>query len=257
MPKTTPNEQRVASALGIVSEAARLQRGLRDVEPVIAHLAVAAGDGEVALEVAETVREIGDGLMVLALLAADHLLEGPCWRRALSGGGVDLSAVRVVPDAPTGTALIAVAASGENHIVVAPGANRKLSADGLQVPAVDALLCQLEVPVETVASAAAGFDGFFSINLAPAKHVDVAVLQRADLIVVNEVEAAWYGDSLVAAGGMIATTVGAAGATIRSGSSPRPSSWSAAANTSRRTARRTTSPCSRTWCWATSSSRPT
>jgi len=39
-------------------------------------------------------------------------------------------------------------------------------------------------------------------------------LQRADLVVVNETEAAWYGDSLSACTGMIATTFGAAGAVL-------------------------------------------
>jgi ribokinase len=132
----------------------------------------------------------------------------------LREGGVDLSSVFSVADVATGTALIAVAPSGENHIVVAPGANRRLLPDAFDVPEADALICQLEVPTDTVAKAAEEFAGFFCVNLAPAMHVDVSVLQRADLIVVNEVEAAWYGNSLSAASGMIATTVGAAGATI-------------------------------------------
>jgi ribokinase len=132
----------------------------------------------------------------------------------LREGGVDLSAVQVVDDAPTGTALIAVAQSGENQIVVAPGANRALTPDVLTVPAADALICQLEVPVDTVAKAANEFQGFLCVNLAPAMHIDVSILQRADLIIVNEVEAAWYGDSLSAANGMIATTFGAAGAVL-------------------------------------------
>jgi ribokinase len=132
----------------------------------------------------------------------------------LREGGVDLSAVSSVADVATGTALIAVAPSGENHIVVAPGANRSVLPGTFDIPEADALICQLEVPADTVAKAATEFKGFFCANLAPAKHVDVSILQRADLIIVNEVEAAWYGDSLSAASGMIATTVGAAGATI-------------------------------------------
>ncbi|MDJ0906288.1 MAG: ribokinase [Woeseiaceae bacterium] len=135
----------------------------------------------------------------------------------LRDGGVGLDDLRVAADAPTGTALIAVAPSGENHIVVAPGANRSLTPEVLSVPAADALICQLEVPTETVARAAAEFDGFFCVNLAPAKQVDVTVLQRADLVIVNEIESAWYGESLNACPGMIATTVGAAGATISKG----------------------------------------
>lgn len=132
----------------------------------------------------------------------------------LRDGGVDLSRLVVAEGTPTGTALIAVAPSGENHIVVAPGANRSLAPEGLEVPAADALICQLEVPADTVARAAAEFAGFFCVNLAPAKQVDVTVLQRADLVIVNELEAAWYGDTLSACPGMIVTTVGAAGATI-------------------------------------------
>ena len=129
-------------------------------------------------------------------------------------GGVDLTGVRTVTDLPTGTALIAVAPSGENHIVVAPGANRALTPDVLTVPDSDALICQLEVPVDTVAKATQEFKGFVCVNLAPAMHIDVSILQRADLIIVNEIEATWYGDSLSAANGMIATTFGAAGAVL-------------------------------------------
>ncbi len=132
----------------------------------------------------------------------------------LREGGVDLSNVLAVDDVATGVALIAVAASGENQIVVAPGANRSLLPESLEIPAADALICQLEVPTEAVAHAAVNFSGFFCANLAPARHVDVVALQRADLIVVNETEAAWYGDSLSACTGIIATTFGAAGAVL-------------------------------------------
>lgn len=132
----------------------------------------------------------------------------------LRAAGVDLEGCVAVDEVATGVALISVAKSGENQIVVAPGANRTLLAESLQIPAADALICQLEVPTETIAFAAANFSGFFCVNLAPARHVDVTVLQRADLVVVNESEAAWYGETLAACNGMIATTFGAAGAVL-------------------------------------------
>ena len=132
----------------------------------------------------------------------------------LRDGGVDLSDCHCVEDSPTGTALIAVAPSGENHIVVAPGANRQLTPESLDLPSADALICQLEVPTETITQAALDFGGFFVVNLAPAMHIDVTILQRADLVIVNESESAWYGDSLAACPGMIATTFGAAGAVL-------------------------------------------
>jgi len=132
----------------------------------------------------------------------------------LREGGVDLANTRAVTGVATGTALIAVAPSGENQIVVAPGANRTLEPGDFELPDVDALICQLEVPVGTVAYAARSFGGFFCVNLAPAMRLDVAVLQRADLVVVNESESAWYGKTLAACGNMLATTRGAGTATL-------------------------------------------
>ena len=132
----------------------------------------------------------------------------------LRAGGVDLSACVAIPDVATGTALIAVAPSGENQIVVATGANRYLLPDQLEVPDSDAVICQLEVPVETVVSVATAYKGFFCVNLAPAMEIDVAVLQRADLVVVNETESDWYGASLSACTGLVATTRGAGAASL-------------------------------------------
>lgn len=135
----------------------------------------------------------------------------------LREGGVDLSACSALADAATGTALIAVAPDGENQIVVAPGANARLTPDRVPPLDSDAVICQLEVPVDTITSVAERFDGFFCINLAPARHIDVAALQRADLVVVNESESAWYGVALQACCGMIATTRGAGTATVERG----------------------------------------
>jgi len=132
----------------------------------------------------------------------------------LREGGVDLSRCRAVDGVATGTALIAVAQSGENHIVVAPGANRMLVSDDVMGIAADALICQLEVPAALVAEAADSFNGFFCVNLAPACEIDVRVLQRADLVVVNETESNWYGASLRACHGIVATTRGAGIATL-------------------------------------------
>jgi len=129
-------------------------------------------------------------------------------------GGVDLSQCVRLPGKSTGTALIAVSAAGENQIVVAPGANRSLAPDSLRVPETDAIICQLEIPVDTVAAVARAYRGFFCVNLAPATHVDVSILQRADLVVVNETESEWYGGSLTACSGLVATTRGSGVATL-------------------------------------------
>ena len=132
----------------------------------------------------------------------------------LAAGGVDLSRCGRDPDAPTGVALIAVAASGENQIVVAPGANRLLSPGMISLPAAHALICQLEVPVDAIVHAQETFDGFCCVNLAPARDVPDALLDGADLLVVNETEAGFYGSGLRQAGKMLAITYGARGAVL-------------------------------------------
>ncbi|TDJ36911.1 MAG: ribokinase [Gammaproteobacteria bacterium] len=133
----------------------------------------------------------------------------------LQSGGVNLAACGRDTDAATGIALIAVAPSGENQIVVASGANRKLRPDMLDLPAADALICQLEIPIETLLHASRVFDGFFCINLAPALEVPAELMQRADLVVVNETEAAYYGNALAVCDGLLATTYGADGAVLK------------------------------------------
>lgn len=132
----------------------------------------------------------------------------------LREGGVDLSQCRRLPDQATGTALIVVSPDGENQIVVAPGANRALLPESLCIPTTDAVICQLEVPADTIAAVAAAYSGFMCVNLAPAAHVDVSILQRADLVVVNETESAWYGNSLAACTGLVATTRGSGPASL-------------------------------------------
>lgn len=137
--------------------------------------------------------------------------------RLLREADVDLSHLREDDTAATGVALIAVAASGENQIVVAPGANLTLTPDVMLLPHADALIMQLEIPLETVSAAAAAFEGFLVLNLAPAAPLPAATLARADLIVVNEGEAAFYGEALHAARGLVAITYGAKGAALFKG----------------------------------------
>jgi len=130
----------------------------------------------------------------------------------LRAEGVDLSACEADPERPTGVALIAVGPDGENQIVVAPGANAAFTPELLKGPMVGALICQLELPAATVAKAVEMAKGFVCVNLAPALDVPDPVLERADLIVVNETEAAHYGGRLNAAKGLVAITWGARGA---------------------------------------------
>ena len=135
----------------------------------------------------------------LALLEANH---------------VDLTGVAILDGVATGVALIAVDAAGENQIVVAPGANAFVSPSTLADLSgdYDATLCQLELPVETITHLAQTVKGLFCINLAPAKPMPQEVLDRADILVVNETEAAFYGDQLNGSQALVIRTLGADGA---------------------------------------------
>jgi ribokinase len=127
----------------------------------------------------------------------------------LREGGVDLDAVRTVAE-PTGVALIIVGADGENEIVVAPGANRATEAG--ELGHADAVLCQLEIPVATVA--AAGRQArFFCLNAAPARALPAEVLAEVDLLVVNRYEL----ESVGPYDGLTAVTLGSEGAVLLEG----------------------------------------
>jgi ribokinase len=109
-------------------------------------------------------------------------------------------------------ALIAVDPSGENQIVVAAGANHGVTPEQLPARIEGPLIVQLELPIPAVEAAVGRATGFVCANLAPAQPVSEALMRRADLIVVNEGEAAFYGDALHAGGGRVVVTQGARGA---------------------------------------------
>ena len=109
-----------------------------------------------------------------------------------------------VTDDPTGIAAILVDAAGETEIVVAPGANATLGA--VELPAHDAVLCQLEVPDPAVESAWQGCTGLFCLNAAPARPTAV----DPDLTVVNAYEL----EALSRRDGLVALTLGVEGAVL-------------------------------------------
>ncbi|TPW76876.1 PfkB family carbohydrate kinase [Schumannella sp. 10F1B-5-1] len=114
----------------------------------------------------------------------------------LVAGGVRLDALVRMADVPTGSAVLLVTPD-DNAIVIAPGANARLSAEHVRAlaealgagtgsgPAVVAL--QHEVPAEVVAAAVAAFGGRSRILLNPSPWRPVApeVLAGVDVLVVN------------------------------------------------------------------------
>ena len=128
--------------------------------------------------------------------------------------GVELSGVETDVDAPTGVALIAVDPSGENQIVVTAGANHEITTEQLPARIERPLIVQLELPIAMVEAAVGRATEFVCANLAPAAPVSEALLKRCDLIVVNEIEAEFYGDLLHRGGGRVVVTYDAAGAVM-------------------------------------------
>ena len=125
---------------------------------------------------------------------ADESLAG------LRAAGVELDLEQVDT---TGVALILVDDTGENQIVVVPGANAHVTP---RSPG-GAVLSQLEVPDAVVAAAAAGAS-FFALNAAPAR----AVHLEPDLLIVNRFE-----HEVVSRGKLVAVTYGAEGAALFEG----------------------------------------
>lgn len=112
----------------------------------------------------------------------------------LKSAGVDLSGVDLVPG-PTGLALVVVADSGENSIIVVPGANGTVDARAAQrhskaIADAGVVVVQGEIPAEGIEAAARLAKGRLVVNLAPVVPIDPATLRRADPLVVNEHEGA-------------------------------------------------------------------
>jgi ribokinase len=127
---------------------------------------------------------------------------------AMEREGIDTSGVRE-DDGESGVALILVEEAGENVIVVAPGANGRIEPADVAFAETDAVLCQLEIPVEAVAAAAERAP-FFCLNAAPVRELPASLVERADLVVVNRFEL----DALPATPRLAALTLGAEGAVL-------------------------------------------
>ena len=122
---------------------------------------------------------------------------GRTLRSAMDSAGVDTTSLLTTEGAPSGTALIAVGADGDNAIVVSPGANGRLSSADVEgatgvLAAADVVLLQLEVPLEAVSAAVRGAGGTVVLNPAPAPATMLPpdLLDRVDVIVPNQTELA-------------------------------------------------------------------
>ncbi|OAH12147.1 ribokinase [Streptomyces jeddahensis] len=152
--------------------------------------------------------------------------------------GVDTVGV-LTGGAPTGVALITVDPSGDNSIVVSPGANARLAPEDVRAAKVllssaRVVSAQLEIPLDTVAEVVRSLaDGSrFVLNPSPPAPLPAEVLAACDPLVVNEHEARVilggsagdapeeWADGLLALGPRsVVVTLGAEGALVADGES--------------------------------------
>jgi len=109
--------------------------------------------------------------------------------------GVDTAGV-LVGGAPTGVALITVDPSGDNSIVVSPGANGRLTPADVRaatslIHASRVVSAQLEIPLETVVEVVRSLapGSRFVLNPSPPRPLPPEVLAACDPLIVNEHEA--------------------------------------------------------------------
>ncbi len=122
-------------------------------------------------------------------------------REHLNVNGVRTDGLLTVPG-PSGNAAVIVDSSGENIIVVAPGANGRLTLDAAAsrelIADCDVLLLQLEIPVATATAAAreahsAGVTVMLNASPPGGDKGELAELAEVtDVLVVNETEAAHW-----------------------------------------------------------------
>ncbi|NLP83516.1 ribokinase [Microbacterium sp. CFH 90308] len=142
---------------------------------------------------AAAIHEAGVSCAMVAAVGAD----GRPLVDQLRQQGVDTSRIREDAAAMTGTAVIMIDDQGQNSIIVSPGANESLTPGEVRA-AIEAfaearvVLTQGESPAAAIVAAAIAAEAAsvrFVVNLAPAIDIPRHVIELADPLVVNEIEA--------------------------------------------------------------------
>ncbi len=109
--------------------------------------------------------------------------------------GVNAELLTVTDQAPTGLAVITVDGSGENTIVVSPGANdlvglQDVAAASSLLRSASVTLLQLEIPMRSATLAALTAGGMVILNAAPAQPLADELIGAVGVLVVNRSELA-------------------------------------------------------------------
>jgi ribokinase len=140
--------------------------------------------------------KIGVPTALVGCVGDDH--DGAVITAALAESGVNTSGISVLPHDRTGLAFVFVTGDGESSIVVAPGANAKLTSEATSLALLErlrhgaVLVTQAEIPAAAVRAAleAAGAVGCrVVLNLAPFRPMEDDLLALCDPLVLNAGEA--------------------------------------------------------------------
>ncbi len=141
---------------------------------------------------------LGAPVCLIGCIGNDN--EGSRYKAHLQKSGIDTQGISCILDnnTPTGSAFIAVDASGENTIIVNPGANHCLTPELIDQQVAlfarsDAALLQLECPLDAVqraAKIARDHDTLIVINPSPWNDAFLEARIACDILILNEREAA-------------------------------------------------------------------
>ena len=143
---------------------------------------------------AVTASQLGANVEFIGNVGADDF--GEQIKQNLQDKGVKTTAVQEI--GLTGQAIIQVADSGENSIVLFPGANFLVTREQIyeakdKIEASDVLLLQLEIPipvVEVAAEIASQKGVHIILNPAPAQQINDKLLSKISILTPNETELA-------------------------------------------------------------------
>ncbi len=164
-------------------------------ETIIGHEFFTAPGGKGANQAVAAAR-MGAEVSMVGRVGRDDF--GSALRATLRADGIDCTYVFEDEKSVTGIASILVDDAGQNSIVVAPGANARLTPDDVNeaesvIAQADVLLLQLEIPLETVirsAEVAQRYEVPVVLNPAPARPDLASLLPLVDILIPNESEAA-------------------------------------------------------------------
>lgn len=175
----------------------RTQHIPRPGETILGNYFFITGGGKGANQAVAAAR-LGGTVQMIAKVGTDVFGEQAL--ENLAKENINVSHIAKDPFLPSGVALIAVADSGENSIIVASGANSALQSDEINkaesvIADCDYVLLQLEIPLNVVqrtVELAKKYQKKVILNPAPASFLNDEMLCNVDIIIPNQTETEFF-----------------------------------------------------------------